>query len=235
MRCPESSRASSSRSLPPVSMPAPEKDTSISENTRRLVRERAKASSAERRPPAKQPPTTAPIEAPAITSIGMRRASSSCSTPICDQPRAAPAPSATPMRGRFGACGSLGAPSPAAESEFDGALEGFPIHSEHGQSLPDGRPRGRAASENIRLRAIPCRTITGLRPPPSDGVRGGEMHGRDQGSLGAVRFDAVLDPMRTLRRAIETVRSAACGPKPTTRTGPRLSPFDPNRKFLVAP
>src|SRR5258708_38274774 len=53
------------------------------------------------RPEAYKPPTRAPVEAPAIASIGIAFSSSARSTPACAIPRAAPPESARPMRGLF--------------------------------------------------------------------------------------------------------------------------------------
>ena len=51
-------------------------------------------------PMAYRPPTTAPMLVPMIASIGIRKRSSSRSTPICAAPRAPPPPSTTPTFGR---------------------------------------------------------------------------------------------------------------------------------------
>ena len=55
---------------------------SISQRTRLLVSERAKASSASSLPAAWQPPTTAPIEVPTMTSGSSPTFSSALMTPI---------------------------------------------------------------------------------------------------------------------------------------------------------
>ncbi|KGR94747.1 hypothetical protein X946_5286 [Burkholderia sp. ABCPW 111] len=66
-------------------------------------------------PDAYSAPTTEPALVPATSSIGMPRASSAFSTPTCAKPRAAPPPSAMPIRTGFsrgcgGFAGSVTAP-----------------------------------------------------------------------------------------------------------------------------
>ncbi len=103
---------------------------------------------------------------------GMRRASSSCSTPICDQPRAAPAPSARPMRGRRGGAAELRAAVAGGGKRVDGTLEGLPVHSEHGQSLPDSM---RALAEDEG-----CAQFLAGRLPDAQ-LRDGDPQGKNAG------------------------------------------------------
>ncbi|CAM2339637.1 hypothetical protein BVIET440_10083 [Burkholderia vietnamiensis] len=58
-------------------------------------------------PDAYSAPTTEPALVPATRSIGMPRASSAFSTPMCEKPRAAPPPSAMPIFTGFCAVAAL--------------------------------------------------------------------------------------------------------------------------------
>ena len=83
---------------PPISPPLPNTG-SISPTTLRRVRERAKASSASSLPAMAAAPITAPIDVPVTMSARMPASSSTRMAPMWAQPRAAPPPSARPMRG----------------------------------------------------------------------------------------------------------------------------------------
>ena len=62
------------------------------------------------------PPTRLPAEVPTTRSGAMPASSSTWITPMCAKPRAAPPPSARPMRGGFGGGGGDGAATTAAPS-----------------------------------------------------------------------------------------------------------------------
>src|SRR6188474_3728073 len=70
------------------------------------------------RPAAWQPPTTAPIEVPTMTSGSMPFASRVRSTPIWAKPRAPPPPSASPMVGRTDARAGASDVASAPRSPF---------------------------------------------------------------------------------------------------------------------
>src|ERR1700674_1246143 len=96
--------------------PAPPKRKSRRPKTRRLVISRAHVSRSSSRPHAWAPPTSAPMEVPAMTSGAMPAATRRRTTPMCAQPRAAPPPSASPIVGlaAFGSCRSTGSASISA-------------------------------------------------------------------------------------------------------------------------
>ena len=176
----------STRSWPPPISPAPRKEKSSRPNTRRWLSERANASSSSSRPAAKQPPTSAPIDEPATTSGTTPIAASSCSAPICAQPRAAPAPSAKPMRGR------LLRRAAAARGEFG-------VGSAQIGRPPSLTPRRPAPARRSASRAVlidPLSPVTRLQRRESAARSGARPYGastmRQPGAAGG-RFDPPIE------------------------------------------
>src|SRR5690606_19216411 len=77
--------------------PAAARPRSASDTMARQSTPTAHSLSASRRPAAGSPPPSAPIEVTAPSTGSMPASTRASTTPICDQPRAAPPPSASPI------------------------------------------------------------------------------------------------------------------------------------------